>query len=417
MGLIQRARASLRPEQRAFSQFGSSAIPPNSLVAGEYSANGSIVAEGGALGVSTVLSCMRVLHDDVAMMPFAAYTGSRHGPRQPLADQPPIITEPFGPDVPAANGFGQLVVSMKLRGNAYLGVLAEDGGYPSQLQVLHPDWVQPRVDDRRGKIYRVNGMDYEPHWVKHIPGMMLPGAIVGIDPISFMRVALSSAADVAAYGGNFFRNGANPSVVIEVPGPGSRAKARDVKADFEGGHAGVANAHRPAVVFGGAKITALSVTPENAQFLQTRQFSREEICGWLGVPLQRIMAIVDNASQGGGKGLDAIDQGYATHTLTPIVTPIEALWNTFLPGGQRSWTLFDFGALLRANAVERAQIAQIHRLTGVRNRNEIRADEGWEPIPGPDGEDYNVPFNTNSAVPPLKDPNTGEPVSPAGVAS
>jgi hypothetical protein len=80
-------------------------------------------------------------------------------------------------------------------------------------------------------------------------------------------------------------------------------------------------------MFGGATWTALSVTPENAQFLETRQFMREEICGIFNVPLQRIQAIIDNASQGGGKGLDAIDAGYVKHGLLPIGNAIERAWN------------------------------------------------------------------------------------------
>lgn len=396
MDLLSRARRNLRGIQAHSAEWGSSAIPPNSATPFA----GSVGGVGGALGISTVMSCIRVLHDDVGILPFVAHTGDRNAARTPLPDQPPIVAAPFGPDVTVAAGMGQIVVSLRLRGNAYLHVDAADShGWPSQVSVIDPDHVRvERTSDGR-KRFVIAGANFGPERIRHITGLMLPGAISGLDPISYQRLTLQSAADVAAYGSRFFSAGGTPAGVISVPGPGDRKKAREVKEAWEAGHSGVANAHRPAVVFGGAKWEPMTVAPENAQFLQTRGFLREEICGWFGVPLQRIMAITDNASQGGGKGLESIDAGYATHTLLPITTAIERVWDGMIPGDQRTWTRFDFGALLRASALERAQIAQLHRLIGVRNRDEIRADEGWAPIGGAEGTDYSAPFATNTAPP------------------
>ena len=424
MDLLSRAFRNARPERRSVGGlFGDSSIMPNSVMMGQ-GANGSVMTETGALAISTVLNCGRVLYDDIGILPFKAYSGDKHGAKAPLAAQPQIVTEPFGPDIPVAVGMGQIVVSVKLRGNAFVRILDVQGGWPSLLQVLHPDTVKVRRDSMGRKCFDVRdsstgGMvTFYSDTIKHIPGLMLPGALSGLDPVSYQRVTLGEAADVAQYGANFFRNGGSPSGVISVPAAGDRKKAREVKDTWEAGHSGVVNSHRPAVLFGGATWTPLSVAPENAQFLQTRSFLREEICGWFGVPLQRIMAITGHASQGGGKGLDSIDQGYATHTLVPLTQAIESVWNGFLPGGDRSWTGFDFSGLLRASTLERAQIAQVHRLTGVRNRNEIRADEGWSPIPGPDGADYNIPFNTNSAIPPLiTEPGIADPADAADPAS
>ena len=406
MDLISRAVRNARATVRAAGQFGDSSIPPNSSAGGTLGYGN--VTEATALSVSTVMTCTKVLFDDFGILPFGAFTGDKDGVKHRIDDQPRIVAQPFGPDMSVAAGMGQIVISRALRGRAFLAVDDTEGGFPTQVSVMHPDRVQVGIYNGR-KQFRINGMWFGPGEIKHIPGIMLPGALDGLDPISYQRIMFQLAGDVAAFGGNFFRQGATPGGVIEVPGQGDRRKAREVKDAWEAGHGGVQNAHRPAVLFGGATWKQMAIAPENAQFLQTRAFSREEICGWFGVPFQRIHAIVDNASQGGGKGLEAIDKGYLTHTILPISTAIEQVWDAMIPGGDRSWTWFNFNALLRASALERAQIAQIHRLTGVRNRNEIRADEGWDAIPGADGADYNIPFNTNSSVPPLIDPNTGLP--------
>jgi HK97 family phage portal protein len=398
------------------SQFGDSSIPPNSAIMG-VTASGFAITEAGSLAIATVMNCVKVLHNDITLFPFAAMTGEKTGVHQVVAKQPLIVTRPFGPELSTAAGMGQIVVSLALRGNAFLFVVALGAlGFPTQVQVIHPDLVQVKRDDAGVKCFKIRGKVYYADQIKHITGVMLPGSLEGMDPITYQRTTLGLASDVNQYAANFFSNGATPGGIISVPGQGGRAEARQVKEAWEAGHSGVPNAHRPGVMFGGATWQALSVAPENAQFLQTRAFLREEICGWLGVPLQRIQAIVDNASQGGGKGLDSIDQGYATHTLQPITIAIEQVWDEMIPGADSTWSHFDFRGLLRAIPKERAQIAQIHRLIGVRNRNQIRADEGWAPIEGPDGEDYNLPFNTNSSVPPLlEDGITGPPDSEGAI--
>jgi HK97 family phage portal protein len=403
--VIAQALAHLRREARAAAtgEFGDSSIPPPSGADG----SGMALGERGAMAISTVMNCCRVLYDDAGILPFAAHAGDRYGAHQPLRAQPPIITSPFGPDVTRGTGFGQIFVSVALRGRSYLNVDARDRfEFPTQLTVLHPDKVQVRMNGGRKQFRSGTGDWVGTDQIKEINGLTLPGGITGIDPISYQRVTWGWANDMIAFSANLFKNGGAPSGVISVTGAGDRKKAREVKEIWEAGHAGVPNAHRPAVLFGGATWTPLSVTPENAQFLQSRAFAREDICGWFGVPLQRIQAIVDNASQGGGKGLATIDQGYATHTLMPVTMRIESLWDSFLPGGQDSWSLFDFAGLLRASPTERATIAQIHRLGGIRNRNQIRAEEGWAPIPGPDGENYNIPLNSNTHIPPVVEPGT-----------
>ena len=422
MDLLTRAARSLGglrgPERRMVGgTFGDSSIMPNSVMMG-MGASGLVMTEAGALGISTVLNCVRVLFDDMKILPFRAYSGSRDGARVPIAYQPQIVAEPWGPDIPAHLGFAMLMASVKLRGAGYVQVVDTDRhGYPILLEPLHPDLVTPRRVNgaKRYVVKNLNGSqdEYGPDVVKQINGVMMPGALHGLDPVSYQRVMLGEAADVAQYGANFFKNGGSPGGVISVPGAGDRRKAREVKDVWESGHSGVVNSHRPAVLFGGATWTPLSMSNENAQFLGTRSFLREDICGWFGVPLQRIQAIVQHASQGGGKGLDTIDQGYATHTLLPVCVDIETVFTPMIPGKARTWAGFDFNGLLRASTMERAQIAQIHRLTGVRNRNEIRADEGWAPIEGPDGADYNLPFNTNTTVPPLIEPGV-EDSAPTG---
>lgn len=397
MAVLSRAVRNARAMMRA-GEWGDSSIPPNSANGLSSSGGGQAGIEALSLSISTVLACVKALSDDLSSIPFHAYSGDRFGPRAPLAEQPLIVTEPFGPDLDAASGRGQLVVSTAMRGNGYGFYTHWDERtlLPDQMLILHPDAVKTTRRNGR-KMHKIGHDWYGTDEVLHVTGMMLPNAVAGVDVLTQQRLVWEMALSVTQYGTGFFGNGGSPSGVIEHPGSGDRRKAREVKEAWEDSHAGVHNAHRPAVLFGGAKWNAMSVSPENAQFLDTRRFTREEICGIFGVPLQRVQAIVDNASQGGGAGMNTIDGSYAKHTLLPLATSFEAAWNPLIPGEQRSWSLFDLDAFLRADAKTRADIRQINRVTAVRTPDEERADEGWAPLPDGQGSNPGTPLNSNAS--------------------
>lgn len=394
MAFLSRAIRNAAAMMRA-QEWGSS-----SMIPGPSAGLSGLGAKGmdAALSIGTVLACVKALHDDAKVMPFRAFSGRRDGAHAPLPVQPRIVVEPFGPDLDPGAGFGQLVVSNRMRGNAFAYIVDVDPktGMPAQLMILHPDGVKVRRD-KRGKYFVVGQTEYGPDEIVHVTDFMLPGAVEGLDLLTYQRVTFELAAKVTAYGTSFFDSGGSPAGVISIPGPGDRKKARETQAMWESAHGGVVNSHRPAVMFGGATWQQLTVSPENAQFLETRRFLREEICGLYGVPLQRIQAIVDNASQGGGKGLDAIDAQYVKHGILPAIAGIEAAWDRMIPGSSSTFGMFDFTVFLRANAETQASIDQIHRVTGIRPIDEIRADHGWAPLPNGEGASAFVPLNSNTS--------------------
>lgn len=399
MAILNRAIANARAIVRA-QEWGDSSIPPNSAPLGLRSP-GSSAGEAGALAIGTVLACIKAKYDDTSILPFRAYKGDPNGAHQVAKNQPLIVVEPFGPDLDPQEGFAQLVVSKGMRGNSYALIVARDDmGFPTQLLVLHPDSVAPRRDrETRQLYYQIGQQRIEAEDIVHVRGLTLPAADAGVDVLTYQRTTFDLAWNVNKYADSFFGAGGSPSGVISVPGSGDRKKAREVREAWENTHGGPVNAHRPAIMFGGATWTQLTVTPENAQFLETRRYLREEICGLYGVPLQRIQAIVDNASQGGGKGLDAIDAGYVKHGLQPDVGGLERAWTRMIPGGQGTWAAFDFDEFLRANAEVRAAVAQQHRVGAIRTIDEIRADYGWPPLPDGVGANPFVPLNSNTTSP------------------
>lgn len=397
MAVVSRAVKNAAAMMRAGEWGSGSIIPPNSQSPSILSPGGA--GEAAALGISTYLSCQKALSEDMKLLGFNAYEGDRNGARQPIKNQPRIVVEPFGPDMDVHEGISQITTSYGMRGAAYGFVVATDPrtNLPDQLLIVHPDAVTPRWVNGR-KRFKIGHDEYGTDQVIQInSGLMIPGSAAGVDILTAQRINFELAQKVGKYAEGFFGGGGSPTGVISVPGEGDRKKAREVRDVWEASHGGIANAHRPAVMFGGATWQQMSVTPENAQFLETRRFLREEICGLFSVPLQRIQAITDNASQGGGKGLDAIDAGYVKHGLLPIAVAIESAWDRMIPGDQSTWSMFDFDVFLRASAEIRATVAQQHRVGGIRTIDEIRAAEGWAPLPNGQGADPFTPLNSNTS--------------------
>jgi hypothetical protein len=145
---------------RAAEWGSSSVIPPNSQ-AGSPSTGAPLSTDARALGVSTILSCVKALSDDTSTVPFYAFEGNPKGAHEPAAKQPRIVTEPFGPDLDPQSGMGQLVVSTAMRGNGYGFVVSRDKftGLPDQLTIIHPDAVRP-TREKGVKVFKIGHETY-----------------------------------------------------------------------------------------------------------------------------------------------------------------------------------------------------------------------------------------------------------------
>jgi hypothetical protein len=131
---------------------GDSSIPPNSAQAASAPVR-LRTRRGAALGISTVLACVKALYDDQTVLPFWAYTGERQRRAQAAAGAAADRHRAVRPRPRPGAGFGQLVVSTAMRGNAYAASsVATRTPLPDQLLVLHPDSVtaEARQEARQG---------------------------------------------------------------------------------------------------------------------------------------------------------------------------------------------------------------------------------------------------------------------------
>ena len=117
--------------------------------------------------------------------------------------------------------------------------------------------------------------------VLHIPGLGFDG-LVGYSPIAMAKNAIGMAIACEEYGAKFFANGAAPGGVLEHPG--TLKDPQRIRESWQSTYGGTSNAHRIAVLEEGMKYTPIGISPEQAQFLETRKFQINEIARIFRVP-------------------------------------------------------------------------------------------------------------------------------------
>jgi len=384
MSLLRRALAPML-ERRAQSDPFS--IPAPGAI-GQMSLAGTVVTDDSALSIMTFFAGVRLIADTAAMTPVRAVTQSADGTRTPLVVSPDQITSPFHA-FSLQEGISQIVTSLILRGNAYLvEVLWNAAGKPVKWRILNPDQVDVQWGPDGLRRYRINGAWWELSPVVHLTGFMIANSLTGVGIIEYCRNALGLGIALDDVAGNFFRNGIQSTGVIGVDAPLTQDEARSVAEQFASRHAGMKSAHLPVVMGGGAKYTPISLTPEDAQFIQSRQFQQGQIATLLGIP-PHLLGMVEKTSSW-GTGIEVLGRVFVDYTMRFFFTRLETMFTSWLDAGTFSEFVTD--AITRADTTTRYINYQRALTDGWMNKDEVRLREGLPPLPDGAGQIYYTPM-------------------------
>jgi HK97 family phage portal protein len=384
--------ASGNPHSPMAAMGGPINVPTNGMGWGPNgwggSASGVSVTDYSALGLTAFYACVRLLADSIASLPWDAYRkGDGEQVRREVSPAPSLLKAP-APDLTAFDWKHMMMVSLVMRGNFYGHVIGRDAlEYPTDIVPLHPDAVRierdPQTLERRAFI----GTGPVPlRDLFHIRAFSLPGSDVGLSPVQMARHSLGLGLAAQEYGAKWFRDGASPSSVIETDAELDDDQVQRVQRSWISSHGG---RRRPAVLSGGFKWKPITITPEESQFLQTREHQGIEVAQMMGVP-PHMIGIVDRSTSW-GTGIEQQSIGYVTYTLRPWLTRIEAAMTDVLPRGQ--FLKFNVDALLRGDQKSRYEAYRTAIESGWSNPDEVRALEDLPPIPGGAGSKYRQPLN------------------------
>lgn len=366
------------------------------LLGGRTTEAGVRVDESSALTCATVWAAVRVISESAASLPLITYR--REGSTRSRASDHPLYNLLHDEPCP---GIGSLVWREALfahaltYGNGYAEIERRvSDNTPVALWLLSPDRVEPyremdgnvyyKVTQPKGGHVTLAGAN-----VIHLRGLGGDG-LVGYSVIRTARESLGLTIAAQQFGAKLFGTGARPSGVLEHPGRLSDDARQRLRADYERLHSGLDNAHRIAILEEGMKWQALGVPPDDAQFLQTRQFQVAEVARWFNVPSSKLR---DNTGQT-YSSIEAENQAFYTETLRPWLIRFEQeLQIKLLNSVERRQFYFEhlIEGLLRADIKTRFDVYALAKNWGILSTNEIRERENLPPIDG--GDQYLQPLN------------------------
>lgn len=354
---------------------------------GEPTDAGVNVNEQIALRLSTVFRCVTLLSGVVGALPLKVYD---HAAKK--SQRIPCLEGVGGVNTPNEL-WETAVVHMLLWGNAYLHKVRNPLGQIVELRLIHPQRVKPSLilpdadNPMGGKLFQVQHMengqwfpmtDFE---IMHLMGPSLDG-IAGMSRIHLAResLAIGLAADKLA--ARLFGNGNLIGGVLTVDRTLDKESADALKAQWRQKMAGIKHGHDIAVFDAGVKFQPIALPPEDAQFLQSRQWQTLEVCRWFGVPPHLAGEVTKSTTW--GTGLEEQNTGLLKYTLQSYLTRIEQRITREIVDPQLMFAEFLVDSLLRPDMMARYQAANLAVMAGWLTRNEARVRENLPPLPGLD---------------------------------
>jgi HK97 family phage portal protein len=358
----------------------------------------------GALRQATVWYCTNRIALSMAMMRPQNYRGPGPGMAGPgvkltVAD---MLVAPSS-DSGMTSFTYQAWVSLLLRGNVYGLILQRDRlGYPSQIELQHPDQVRVRKRDDGSYEYRLRNKIVDPGMLWHRAVHRMPGSRVGMSTIQYAAKTTRTVQAAEHFGLDFFETGAHPSSVLTNKNANkiSQDQAQRVKDTFM---AAVRGTREPVVMGGGWEYQAIQVNPQDSQFLSLMQYSGADICRFFG--MQPRMA--GHAAPGDSITYQNVEQellDFLTYPLTPWIIQWEEWQTEWLPRGQ--YVKLDASPLLRTDLLSRMRA--YHMMIGSRGftQDEVREMEDFPPMtPEQKAE---VDALVMPVPPPIAGPRSGE---------
>lgn len=375
--------------------------PKNSTSGSSYrffygqSSAGKCVSERSAMQMTAVYACVRILSEAVAGLPLHLYKYNSNGSKEKALEHPLyfLLHDEPNPEMTSFVFRETLMTHLLLWGNAYAQIIRNGKGEVTALYPLMPDRIT--VDrDENGRLYyeyivssddapinKKSTVRLPPFDVLHIPGLSFDG-LVGYSPIAMAKNAIGMAIACEEYGSKFFANGAAPSGVLEHPG--TIKDPRRVRESWTQTFGGSSNAHKVAVLEEGMKYTPISISPEQAQFLETRKFQINEIARIFRVPPH----MVGDLEKSSFSNIEQQSLEFVKYTLEPwIVRWEQSIFRSLLSRNEKSsyFVKFNVDGLLRGDYASRMSGYATARQNGWMSANDIRELENLDRISDEEG--------------------------------
>ena len=364
------------------------------LLGGTATSAGENVSNINAPRVTTIYACVSLISDTIASLPFRLYRETDDG----LLLQPGPIDDMVRKQPNSYyNSYDfrkAMMTNLLLRGNAYI-LPMRNGASLSGMELIDNDYVT--IDTTSGDlIYQIRlntgvNMRLLPEQIIHLKLWTVDG-INGVSPIAYAKETIGTSMAATKHLGSFYGRGATPKGILQIQGTIRDAdRVRQIGQQFDARYAGD-NAGGTAILTEGAEYKPIALSNRESQFLETLKFGVEELCRLYKVPPHKI-GHMDGA--GYSNSIEAQNAQFVTDCIRPMVEMIEMEFTNKLLSGSRKFNL-DLRALMRGDIMTQVQRNVSYWNIGVMSANDIRKDEGMDPILDPEASKYNKPMHMDT---------------------
>jgi HK97 family phage portal protein len=357
---------------------------------GRSVSSGVVVSEDSAMNYAAVFAAVDIISASISSVPLVLFKKNPNGGKDRFESHPlyRIIHERPNPQMGSSVFRKTLQAHKLLWGNGYAEIERDEAGRPKFLWPLQPYAMKPFYQGGRLRYRYTNqsgdDINFDAADVLHIRGLADSG-IEGRSVIARARESLGLGIAAERFGGAFFGNGSTMGGVISYPAgaattPQTRKENREA---LESRHEGVDRAYRLLATYEGATYTQMGVPPNEAQFLETRQFQIEEVARWFRIPQKKLRHYSGGASSYNSTEAENIE--YVTDTLNPdwVTWEQELQLKLVAPLEQGIQTIEHVReGMLQGDSVARSALQSTQFHIGAVTPNEVRAMENRNPYDG-----------------------------------
>jgi HK97 family phage portal protein len=350
---------------------------------------GIVVDKDTAMTLSAVWRAVSILSSSIAQLPVGLYRKEKGGDIKEITDHPGIelLRKPNG----LQTGYifrESMQYNILTWGNGY-AFIERDGTFrPTRFEILDPAKID--IEVAGDLLYYVREFTRtEGDFILHVPALSFDG-VLGKSPIQVAKESIAGGLATQQFGNKFFASGAKQSGILTHPGrlgdkgtQNLRKSFNKIMKDDEGG---------TMILEEGLQYHPISIPPDQAQFLDSRKFSVNEVARWYGVP-PHLLGDLDRATY---SNIEQQSIEFVMYSLMPWIRRWEDELNRKLLTEQEKqdhYFKFNINGLLRGDSKTRFEAYGLALDRGWMNIDEVRALEEMNNIPGGMGKKYLIQVN------------------------
>ena len=334
-----------------------------------------------ALTFSAVWAAMRLLSESISTLPVGVFRRENNGDNVEVNSDLSFLVK-YQPNTyqNKITFYEKIIMDMLSDGNSYVQIVRNRNGRVLELLPLNYGDVETYTLDN--KLYysdEKSGQTHDSENILHFKMITGPDGITGLSPIEQCRKAIGWCMDVQEYSSTFFKNGGKLSGILESDRALSEQAIDRLRNSFNKNYGTLSGSNQTAVLEEGLKYKSISVTPDQAQFLASRQFSIQEVARIFGLPPH----LLKDLSASSFNNIEMQSQEFVSYSLMPYISKIELEMSLKLFRRNnigREYIKFNVNALLRGNVKDRADYYKTAITNGWMSINEVRQKEDLNKI-------------------------------------